>query len=107
MIESESNLLTSQNELRLPLAALITLAESAVMPCFVFGVDRAEPPPAGLAVICSRGVARFIHWRYRLAGANQVSGFCLILLLQHSPSIYEDSTRVSGVRLGKRAKRTG
>ena len=56
------------------------------MPCLVVGVGCAEPPPADLAVICSRGVAWFIHRRYRLAGANDVSGFCLILVLQHSPS---------------------
>ena len=97
MTESESSLLAGQIESRLSLAALITVAESAMMPLFVFGVDRAEPPTAGLAVICSCGIARFVHWRYRLAGANYVSGFCLILLLQHSPSIHRDSTRVSGV----------
>jgi hypothetical protein len=71
-----------QTESRLSLATLITLAESAIMPCPVVGVGCAEPPPADLAVICSRGVAWFIHRRYRLAGVNDVSGFCLILLLQ-------------------------
>src|SRR6516164_4061292 len=86
MTESESSPLTRQTESRLSLATFITLAESAIMPCLVVGVGCAEPPPADLAVICSRGVAWFIHRRYRLAGANDVAGFCLILLLQHSPS---------------------
>jgi hypothetical protein len=71
------------------------------MPGFVFGVGRAEPPLAGVAVIGSRGVARFIHWRYRLAGASYFSGFCLILLLQHGPSHHEDSTRVFAAWVGQ------
>src|SRR5215469_6180867 len=56
------------------------------MPRFVLGVNCAEPPTADLAVICSRGVAWFIHRRYRLTSGHNVSGFCLILLLQHRPS---------------------
>ena len=67
------------------LATLITFAEHAVMPCFVLGVDRTEPPPTSLAVICSSGIARFVHRRYRLTRRHNVPGFCLTLLLQHSP----------------------
>ena len=90
-------------ESRLSLAALITLAESAVMPPFVLGVNCTEPPTAGLAVICSLGVTWFIHGRYRLTRGHHASGFCLILLLQHSPSMQDDSTRLLGVRLAKMA----
>ena len=67
------------------LATLITFAEYAVMPCFVLGVDRTEPPPTSLAVICSGGIARFVHRRHRLTRRHNVPRFCLTLLLQHKP----------------------
>lgn len=77
------------------LATFIAFVQSTVMPCLVVGVDCTEPPSASLAVIGCPGIAWFIHRRYRLTHTHDIAGFCLILLLQHSPSIFADSTPVS------------
>jgi hypothetical protein len=49
-------------------------------------VHGAEPLPAETAVESGVRIAGLIHGRNGLTGPLEVSGFCLILLLQHSPS---------------------
>jgi hypothetical protein len=73
--------------LGLALATLIAIAERAVMPGFVVGMNSAEPSTANRAVIGGGDITRFIHGRLRLTGRLDFSGFCMILLLQHGPSM--------------------
>ena len=70
----------------LSLAAFIARLEGAGVPCLIVGMDGAEPPPADTAVESSGGIAGLIHARNGLARPLEVPGFCLIHLLQHSPS---------------------
>jgi hypothetical protein len=81
--------------LGLALSTWIDIAERAVMPGFVVGMDCTEPSTANRAVIGGSHITRFIHGRLRLTGRLDFSGFCMILLLQHGPSMQVDSTRVS------------
>ena len=77
-------------------AALVALAESAVMPSFVAGMNCAEPSTTKRAVIGRGSVAWLIDGGLRLTGPLDFPGFCMVLLLQHGPSMPLDSTRVSG-----------
>jgi len=73
-------------ERRLSLAAFVSIAKSALVPGFIFGVGAAEPPSADLAMKCGGCVARFVYRGNALTAPLRIGpGFCLILLLQHEP----------------------
>jgi hypothetical protein len=60
---------------------MIALAERAVMPSFVVGMNCAEPSTANRAVVGGGSIAWFIDGRLRLTGPLHFPGFCMILLL--------------------------
>jgi hypothetical protein len=70
----------------LSLAPFVARLEDAGVPRLILGVDAAEPPPADAAVEGGGRVAGFVHVRNGLTRPLEVSGFCLIDVLQHGPS---------------------
>src|SRR5271163_2545412 len=60
--------------------------KGAGVPGLILGVDCAEPPSANTAVEGGGRAAGLIHGRNGLTRPLEVPGFCLIHLLQHSPS---------------------
>jgi hypothetical protein len=70
----------------LSLAAFVPRLEDAGVPGLILGMDGAEPPPADTAVESCGRIAGLIHGRNGLTGPLEVPGFCLIHLLQDSPS---------------------
>jgi hypothetical protein len=77
---------------QLALAPFIARLKDAGVPGFILGMDGAEPPPADTAVECCGGITGLIHGRNGLTRPFEVSGFCLIHLLQHIPSSYGQYT---------------
>jgi len=80
---------------RLSLATLVPFSQQTGVPGLIFGVVRAKPSSANLAMNCRGRAAWFIHRGNGLTGPFEVRpGFCMILLLQHKPLHAVNLTRV-------------